>query len=91
MKTPLFTIIMVITLIVLGGQTIKKACKTGHQVTRPPKQSRQQTQNNPERSRAWGSFCVHRLLLQITLALLCRVHLFQQRALLVEDAHRSTR
>jgi hypothetical protein len=30
MKTPLLTIIMVIALIVLGGQTIKKACKTGH-------------------------------------------------------------
>jgi uncharacterized protein YxeA len=30
MKTPLLTIIMVIALIVVGGQTIKKACKTGH-------------------------------------------------------------
>jgi len=30
MKTPLLAIIMVIALIVLGGQTIKKTCKTGH-------------------------------------------------------------
>jgi uncharacterized protein YxeA len=30
MKTPLLTIIMVIALIVGGGLTIKKTCKTGH-------------------------------------------------------------
>jgi hypothetical protein len=36
MKTPLFTIIMVITLIVLGGQTIKKACKTVIKSRDPP-------------------------------------------------------
>ena len=30
MKTPLLTIIIVIALIVLGGQTIKKTCKTAH-------------------------------------------------------------
>jgi hypothetical protein len=30
MKTPFLAIIMVTALIVLGGQTIKKTCKTGH-------------------------------------------------------------
>ena len=30
MKTPLLTIIVVIALIIGGGLTIKKACKTGH-------------------------------------------------------------
>lgn len=30
MNTPLFTIIIVIALIVGGGLTVKKACKTGH-------------------------------------------------------------
>ena len=29
MKTPFLTILIVIALIVLGGQTVKKACKTG--------------------------------------------------------------
>jgi hypothetical protein len=30
MKAPLLTVIMVIALIVVAGQTVKKACKTGH-------------------------------------------------------------